>query len=194
LFQKVEKSEVPAVDEVKGIYFSSERIYNYTDKLTSYLKARMEKGQSKSRVNLYDIVKQNEEIFLLALREKNNTIINDLPKELTIVTYQQLFDILMHNLIDNAIKSTQNGTISISSTRNDKGNLVIYIRDTGKGMSRHEADMYNKYFAGSYAGESEQYTGFGFSTIKDILSLLNINIVVDARKEGGTCFELHLKE
>jgi signal transduction histidine kinase len=193
LFQKVKGSEVPTVDEVEGVYFSSERIYNYTDKLTSYLKARMEKAQSKSQVNLYEMVQQNEEIFLLALREKNNTIINDLPKELTIVTYHQIFDILMHNLIDNAIKNTTNGTIRISSAYNDLGNLILRIGDTGKGMTEVEADIYNKYFAGSYEGESEQYTGFGFSTIKDILPLLNIDIAVRPCKEGGTCFELYLK-
>ncbi|MFA6056866.1 MAG: HAMP domain-containing sensor histidine kinase [Taibaiella sp.] len=194
MFQKVKKSEVPSVDEVEGIYFSSERIYNYTDKLTSYLKARMEKTQSKSKVNLYEVVGQNEAIFLLALREKNNTIINDLPRDLTIVTYHQIFDILMHNLIDNAIKNTHNGTIHISSTHDDHGNLIVRIRDTGKGMTVHEADIYNKYLTGKGDDESEQYTGFGFSTIKEILPLLNIDIVVDASKESGVCFELHFKE
>lgn len=194
MFQKVKKSEAPTIDEAEGIYFSSERIYNYTDKLTSYLKARVEKAQSKSKVNLYEVVGQNEAIFLLALREKNNTIINDVPRDLTIVTYHQIFDILMHNLIDNAIKNTHNGTIHISSAHDDHGNLIIRIRDTGKGMTVHEADIYNKYLTGKDDDESEQYTGFGFSTIKEILPLLNIDIVVDASKEGGVCFELHLKE
>jgi signal transduction histidine kinase len=194
MFQKVKKSEVPSIDEVEGIYFSSERIYNYTDKLTSYLKARMEKAQSKSRVNLYEVVAQNEAIFLLALREKNNTIINDLPPDLTIVTYHQIFDILMHNLIDNAIKNTHNGTIRISSVNDDHGNLVVKIGDTGKGMTANEADIYNKYLAGKGDEESEQYTGFGFSTIKDILPLLNIDVVIHPCNEGGTCFELHFKE
>lgn len=194
MFQKVKKSEVPSIDEVEGIYFSSERIYNYTDKLTSYLKARMEKTQSKSKVNLYEVVGQNEAIFLLALREKNNTIINDLLQDLTIVTYHQIFDILMHNLIDNAIKNTHNGTISISSKYDNHGNLIVRIGDTGKGMTAHEADMYNKYLAGKGDDESEQYTGFGFSTIKDILPLLNIDIVIHPCIEGGTCFELHFKE
>lgn len=192
LFQKIKGPEAPTEDEIESVYFSSERIYNYTDKLTSYLKARMEKSQSKSQVNLYNMVRQNEEIFLLALRENNNTMINNLPKDLTIVTYHQIFDILMHNLIDNAIKNTQKGTISISSEYDD-GNLIIRIGDTGKGMTDHEADIYNKYFAGSYGDESEQYTGFGFSTIKDILPLLDINITVHPCKEGGTCFKLHLK-
>jgi signal transduction histidine kinase len=194
MFQKVKRSEVPTLDEVEGIYFSSERIYNYTDKLTSYLKARMEKAQSKLKVNLYGLVGQIEAIFLLALREKNNTIINDLPQDLTIVTYHQIFDILMHNLIDNAIKNTHNGTIRISSSYDEDGNLIVRIGDTGKGMTAHEADIYNKYLAGKGDEESEQYTGFGFSTIKDILPLLNIDIVIHPCKDGGTCFELHFKE
>jgi signal transduction histidine kinase len=194
LFQKVKGSEVPTVDEVEGIYFSSERIYNYTDKLTSYLKARMEKAQSKSKINLYEVVGQNEAIFLLALREKNNRIINELPQELTIVTYHQIFDILMHNLIDNAIKSTNNGIIRISSSYDSQGHLIVRVGDTGKGMTKQEADIYNEYFSGNDANESEQYTGFGFTTIKDILPLLNIDVVVHPCEEGGTCFELHFKE
>jgi K+-sensing histidine kinase KdpD len=61
-------------------------------------------------------------------------------------------------------------------------------------MTEQEADIYNEYFSGNDANESEQYTGFGFTTIKDILPLLNIDIAVHPCKEGGTCFELHFKE
>jgi signal transduction histidine kinase/ligand-binding sensor domain-containing protein len=190
LYGKVEKSEMPSIDEAEGIYVSSERIYSYTDKLTVYLKARMEKGHRRSPVNLYEIVEQNEAIFRLALRDKNSTIINDVPRGLAIVTHLQIFDILLHNLIDNAIKNTQSGTIRIS-VREEPGYLIVKVEDSGKGLTEYEAAIYNKYFSNNN-DDSEQYTGFGFSIIKDILPILEVSIHVEAKPEGGACFNIRM--
>jgi signal transduction histidine kinase/ligand-binding sensor domain-containing protein len=191
IYNKIEQDEKPTRDEIEGIYVSSERIYSYTDKLTIYLKARMQKGNEKSILNLYEIVAQNNDFFRLALREKNNVIINDLSPGLVIITYPQLFDILMHNLIDNAVKNTQNGIIRISSTE-EEGHLVLLIEDNGKGMTEEEMEVYNKYLGSNDKSESEQYTGFGFSMIRDILPLLEIKITVSSNAAGGTVFTLHM--
>lgn len=191
IYNKIEQDEKPSREEVEGIYVSSQRIYSYTDKLTTYLKARMQKREEKSTVNLYEIVVQNEDFFRLALREKNNVMVNDISQGVVIITHPQLFDILMHNIIDNAIKNTHNGVIRISAVE-ENGHLVLHIEDNGKGMTDEQLAVYNKYLGSNDKSESEQYTGFGFSMIRDILPLLEINITVNRNADGGTTFTLHL--
>jgi len=95
------------------------------------------------------------------------------------------------NLLDNAIKYTDKGTIDITLTeKNNQFHLVI--QDTGIGISPE----YLKHMYDIFSQESSGYTkkyqgiGLGLALAKRFLDLNNVNIDVESQKGIGTTFTL----
>ncbi len=175
LSNKVRQQEMPDYAEMEGIYISSTRIYSFTENLMSYLQARLESGVVKKELNLREIIEHQKEIFNIALHTQGNAFLNKIAPELNLRTHRQLLNILLHNLTDNAVKNTENGTITFSATRN-RNSISIHIQDSGKGIGLREAGRYNTYFREDNNAEKGVYTGFGFLIIKDILPLIDANL------------------
>ena len=95
------------------------------------------------------------------------------------------------NLVDNAIKYTEEGQIKIQLNE-QSGKYVLSISDTGIGMS---AD-YIKHLYDSFSQESTGYTrkyqglGLGLSIAKRYLDMNNIPIDVESEQGVGTTFSL----
>lgn len=96
------------------------------------------------------------------------------------------------NLIDNAIKYTEEGFVDVRLLRNDKGNLQIEIEDTGIGISENYIDNLFDAFSQEQTGYSRKFegTGLGLSIVKKYCELNHINIDVKSKKHVGTKFTL----
>ena len=74
-----------------------------------------------------------ERIFgasLLKSIEKNNTLNNNVPEGTTIVSDQRAVEFILRNLIGNANKFTENGTICVDMHTED-GKTILCVKDTG---------------------------------------------------------------
>ncbi len=98
------------------------------------------------------------------------------------------------NIIDNAIKYTKQGKISVSIEQKAK-QYVLSIQDTGIGIAEeYIEDLYN-----AFSQESEGYTkkyqgiGLGMAITKRHLDLNNVDINVESIKGVGTTFSLIFK-
>lgn len=102
---------------------------------------------------------------------------------------------IMQNLVDNAIKFTKNGTISISGEKVD-GRLHIHIEDTGIGISAE----YLPHLFSSFSQEEQGYTrrfdgnGLGLALVKKYCEINNIDITVKSKKGKGSTFTLVFNE
>ncbi|MBI9073567.1 MAG: PAS domain S-box protein [Melioribacteraceae bacterium] len=94
------------------------------------------------------------------------------------------------NLIDNAIKYTNEGSISILLYRNEKDNLVVKITDTGIGIAEDYLPNIFEAFLQEEQGYSRQYegNGLGLSLVKNYCELNNSEIDVESKKGVGTTF------
>ncbi len=96
------------------------------------------------------------------------------------------------NLIDNAIKYTEQGEINIRLYRNEKNKLVFEISDTGIGIDKE----YLPYLYEPFSQEEQGYTrkfegnGLGLALVKLYADLNNIEINVETEKNKGTKFTL----
>ncbi len=99
------------------------------------------------------------------------------------------------NLLDNAIKYTDEGDVSVSLKEN-KDHLILKISDTGIGMSKE----YQKHIFELFSQESVGYTkkyqgvGLGLALTKRYLDLNEIPIEVESKKGVGTTFTLQFKK
>jgi len=99
----------------------------------------------------------------------------------------------LENLIENAIKFTSKGSVTVRLIRQGSEAQII-IQDTGIGITKE----YLKHLYQPFSQESEGYTkefqgvGLGLALTKQYLDLNSIPIDVDSTKGKGTTFTLHV--
>ena len=101
------------------------------------------------------------------------------------------------NLVSNACKFTEAGTIDVSLTRADGGGLRIDVRDTGTGMDAEELrrvfDPFHQGTAGAQAAaRGQQGTGLGLAISRSLAELMGGRLDARSTAGEGSCFRLHL--
>jgi signal transduction histidine kinase len=97
------------------------------------------------------------------------------------------------NLMDNAVKYTQKGSVSINVEKNEDAQEVkVTIEDSGIGISQEFLDKMFEPFTQEDRGYSRRYegNGLGLSLVKKYCELNGITIQVKSKKGIGTKFEL----
>lgn len=109
---------------------------------------------------------------------------------LRLVCDQYSINQMFINLIENAIKYTNKGSITIESSQNPFGNIQVDITDTGIGISQ---DYISKIFD-PFSQEEQGYTrtyegiGLGLSLVKSYAELNNAELKVKSEKNIGSVF------
>ena len=101
-------------------------------------------------------------------------------------------DIIFNNLISNAVKYTNEGSITVGWQRaTGKYKVEIFVEDTGCGLSDDDAKMV---FSRFYKKDKfQQGTGLGLSICKAVAARLDGNIMVKSKLGEGTRFSVYLK-
>jgi signal transduction histidine kinase/DNA-binding response OmpR family regulator/HAMP domain-containing protein len=146
---------------------------------------------SVNLVNTLQILKEN--LHPLAA-EKNIQleliVINDLPE---IETDEMRLSQILINLINNAIKFTEKGKVTISAYKKD-ANVNLEIRDTGIGISDEYIKSIFDEFRQIDGSSSRQYegTGLGLTIVKKLISKIGGQINVSSKSGSGSCFYLSI--
>ncbi len=98
------------------------------------------------------------------------------------------------NIIDNAVKYTKTGSITIA-TKYSKGLLNIIIKDTGVGIeSENLKKLCTLFERGEYRDSSINGLGLGLYISKYLIELLEGDIKIDSTKGIGTEVSITLKQ
>ncbi|NOG99991.1 MAG: HAMP domain-containing histidine kinase [Ignavibacteriae bacterium] len=97
------------------------------------------------------------------------------------------------NLIDNAIKYTDNGGITIS-TKLVNNNCIISIIDTGIGISEEYLPKLFEKFSQETAGYSRKYegSGLGLALVKKYCDVNSAQLKVESKQGKGTTFTMNI--
>ncbi len=142
------------------------------------------------RVSLSNLVNTNIQLLSEIANSKSIKIINQLPENPRIWADSHQMDIVVRNILSNAIKFTpENGLITINAVEK-AGMWQVSIRDTGIGMT---AEMQRSIFKDSsnittYGTNNEKGTGLGLSLCKEMVLKNNGEIWVDSVPRKGTTF------
>lgn len=102
-------------------------------------------------------------------------------------------DLALSNLVDNAIKFTEKGTVTITVFKKEK-NIIFEVRDTGKGIPKENIkNLFSKF----YQGKKSQYDyipgiGTGLYVTKLIVKAHNGEVWVKSEVEKGSIFSMSL--
>jgi signal transduction histidine kinase len=125
--------------------------------------------------------------FSNASESKKITITLIENKEHTILFPREYFQIIIANLIDNAIKYNKSeGEVTVRVEEYNYG-LKISVEDTGIGLTDSELKkMSERFYRGSESITKVKGYGLGMSIVKEICDILDLELVITSQKGKGT--------
>jgi len=126
--------------------------------------------------------------------KKGLKLITDLqPEKLTISSDRRRVEQILINLLNNAVKFTEEGSVTIKSRVMD-GRVKVSITDTGIGIREEDLQTLFKPFRQVDTGITRQYegTGLGLSICKRLVDLLGGSISVTSEPGKGSTFAFDL--
>jgi len=111
----------------------------------------------------------------------------------------QRFQQILHNLLSNALKFTENGLVGVSvqvhATENNKASLTLSVKDNGLGIDSSNMDKIFQDFTQEDEHTAVKFggTGLGLSIVKKLVELFHGDVNVESTKGIGTLVTCHLQ-
>ena len=147
-----------------------------------------------TNVDIFLMGMEMEQTFLHALKVKRIEFSNKAYPGRGALADENHLKVILRNLISNAIKFTQvNGMITLATTI-ENNELIISVKDSGKGMTEEEISCLfyiNTHF--SQAGtQGEKGTGLGLLLCKELIELNGGKLKVKSKPGKGSSFYFNL--
>lgn len=189
---EIDKKNAHYIDILKR---NTDRLINLVNDLLTL--SQIEDNKTALRFEKLDLIQLIEDIgsiFEKKIKEKNLTF-KLIPKEKQIFIKADSFQLeqVFINLIDNAIKYTEKGGISVKINQDEK-NTTIQVEDTGIGISKENLPrIFERFYVVNKArSRNLGGTGLGLSIVKHIVLLHNGNIHAESDVDKGTKFTVTL--
>lgn len=130
-----------------------------------------------------------------AATKKEIKIIVEIPEGLMVFADSKMFESIIRNIANNAVKFTpRGGQIFISAKSVSDNQIEISVQDTGIGMSK---EMIGNLFlidvnTARKGTEGESSTGLGLIICKDFIEKHDGKILVESQEGKGTTFRFTL--
>lgn len=124
--------------------------------------------------------------------------LDDKTPEVVIGDRLRLYQVLT-NLLDNAIKYTEAGSITfkvtLNQTRANRANIRFLVADTGRGIPEDKLASVFESFSQLRDSDSQKGAGLGLSIVKGLLELMDSEIRVHSEPGKGSefFFDINLK-
>ena len=168
---------------------ASQLLYN----LLNWSKSQMQNLEPKAELfNIQDIFKNKISLVEQKVEQKRIILIDESRRDF-IYADRSMIEIVIQNLITNAVKFTRVGDSITVSNSDHNGKSLICIEDTGVGISRENIDKL--FQSGTYTTRgtsNEKGTGLGLTICKELVELNKGRIWVESTPGIGTKFYVEL--
>lgn len=172
------ETETTLRDVLRSMYTSSHHMYTFTDNLLQYVKLYLQDHKPVlNTFSVYELVQEKVLMFTDLALSKGDTIYNQIPDSLQIYTDRQLLSIVVHNLLDNAVKYTSGGIVTLSAFTVDK-RVHLALQDTGIGM---DETIFSRPVSFNAAEP-----GLGLVITRQLLAMINGRIEIKSSPGVGT--------
>jgi len=142
--------------------------------------------------DLYDLVGRIFGSETLNSIAKGNTLINNVPSGTVVHSDERALEFILRNLVSNANKFTQNGSISVDVKR-EGIKTTLWISDTGVGMLQEKAaTLFGGDVTSTLGTNKEKGSGLGLLLVKEFVERLNGSIAVESQINRGTTIRIEL--
>jgi len=179
-----------------------EIIKRHTDRLVNIVKDLLTLSELEERetvlaledVNPEELIRRISLLFEPRMREKGLVWKWNIAPNISSVKADSFkLEQALINLIDNAIKYTERGSVTLS-LKNQNGHIVIDVSDTGIGIpEEHLSRIFERFYVVDKSRSKRLGgTGLGLSIVKHIVILHNGTIDVHSTPSHGTTFSICL--
>ena len=114
------------------------------------------------------------------------------PNGVVLATDRTLFTQLLHNLLGNALKYTDEGAVTVSATLDDTA-LTIRIEDTGVGIPADKVErIFDEYYQVDTHGAKRMGVGLGLAIVKEVARLLGFTVQITSQVGKGTVARIRI--
>lgn len=192
IFEESEKcDDVKFKRSAKSVYSSTLQLYNFIDSLLTYSKMFFEGKSSENSVyNLKDLVQSKFDLFNEIAQASDNTLINEIDENVKTKINKEVLSVILHNIIDNAIKNTESGKIKIYTQIKNK-KMYLVIEDTGKGFKEEDLEYYNQ-LSNEQSAEKLilRNNGMGLHMVIELIHILHGDLKISSEVSKGSKIEI----
>jgi len=172
-----------------------------SDRLVGMINVMLEIAETDARlrplshdpVNMKEIIQDVAELYSSVAQDKGITLTTKIPETpLVVLGDRSCLQRALANLLDNAIKFTQQeGHVEVSA-QEEKQHLVVTVKDNGPGIPADDLPrIYDRFFRGDQS-RSTPGSGLGLSLVQSIIHAHGGKISVKNLANQGTQAELSI--
>ena len=162
--------------------------------LLNWSKSQMQNLQPKPELfNIQEIFQIKMSLIEKKVNDKGIILIDESKRDF-VYADRSMLEIVIQNLITNAVKFTGKGDVITVSNQDYNGKVLICVEDTGIGISEeNQKKLFNakKNFT-TIGTENEKGTGLGLTICKDLVELNKGRIWVESTPNIGSKFFIEL--
>ena len=165
--------------------------------------SKIEAGQARLQERSFDLYHQLEgleEIFGLRAQRKGLHLLftrdESVPQH--VVSDEGKLGQILSNLLGNAIKFTQEGSVSLRLTAQPSQpgmmTLRFEVEDSGPGISREELpEIFDAFYQSEAGRDAHEGTGLGLTISRQFVQLMGGDIEVTSQPGQGSCFRFDVQ-
>lgn len=150
----------------------------------------------KEPVNLCAFFKKLRDKMLPAFQAKKMSLIYQCEKNMTVHIDQKRFEQVMMNLLDNALKYSDQGSAVSIQARTEKNNIVMMISDEGTGIPEEDLHhIFERFYrVDKSRSRTSGGTGLGLAIVKEIVEAHGGAVYAASEYGKGTNIVIMLPE
>jgi signal transduction histidine kinase len=187
-------------EEVQSLKESLHVCIEESDRIADFFNSFLEIAQASSGslnlkmedIKIKELVDTVVELYSHVAEEKNIDILVNIKEELVVKLDRVKMTLVLSNLVDNAIKYSDEGSEVIIGAVKDGEKITLNVVDTGIGIEPSEVDKIWEKLYRSNNGASVKGYGLGLSYAKAVVNAHNGDIIVSSQINSGSTFSIVL--
>lgn len=167
---------------------------NMMDNLLNWTQSQMKGLETNIQVfPAHEVADDALDNCQLQAKHKSVTLENKIPEDVDIKADPDLMKLIVRNLVNNAIKFSNEGDTVTVEAEVDNGAVVLKVKDTGIGIPQEQQEHIFSIAGHSRSGtQNEKGSGLGLQLCKEFTEKQNGVIRLDSTEGEGTVFYINL--
>jgi len=182
---------------IRTIKSNSERINSLVDDLMTISKIELGVIRvDKTKIDIEDVFRNVLELFKDKAAEKNLSLsVSNRPGIMEINADKNRLIQILTNLVDNAIKFTDSGSVAFGIDRENE-KTFLFVEDTGTGVPQKHLPRLGERFYRVDPARSRRMggTGLGLAIVKHLVKAHGWQILIESREGKGTKIIIEVPE